>query len=254
MSLRPHVKKIRYVVAPPCEKYGAQRVAGTMIIGKAAGQGLLDQETCTRVMADVQKQLKLTEREQVTPEALRGIAAENGEYLEELTICLEYNDGNLELDVGSVLSELKFPAMKRLSLSCCAAKELKLWDTAYPSLMYVDLSNMMGEVNFDLNLPHLEGFSAEFTHAADGEMVAKSWSRCVSLDSINAYKMWGLSSGFVLASLPNCTSLCLYRSDDLQQLMIYAPKLEELNLQACYGLELLKIIDAPITPEQVTIL
>ena len=43
--------------------------------------------------------------------------------------------------------------------------------------------------------------------------------------------------------LPNFESLNLYRSDDLDKLTIWAPKLLELNLQACYGINRVNILD-----------
>ncbi len=196
------------------------------------------------------REMHLTRPDEVSAKALEKIATEFGGQLEKLSISLDYDEDE-KADVGSVLSKLKFPSLESLSLSCCMAKELRLWDSEYPSLLKLELSNMIGQVDFDLNLPKLNRFFAEHTHVADGEMFAKSWSRCVSLESIGCYKLWGLSSGFIMASLPNCTALGLHRSDDLQQLLIYAPKLEELNLQACYGLDTFKIIDTPITPEQV---
>lgn len=42
-------------------------------------------------------------------------------------------------------------------------------------------------------------------------------------------------------TLPACTILDLYRSDDLESLDLYAPRLQSLNLQACYCLERVRL-------------
>ena len=53
--------------------------------------------------------------------------------------------------------------------------------------------------------------------------------------------MWGIGSGKQKLWLPECTTLALYRSDDLAYLEVWAPKLQGLNLQTCYGLDHLRL-------------
>ena len=50
-------------------------------------------------------------------------------------------------------------------------------------------------------------------------------------------QLWGLSSSKQKLHLPACTSLSLCRSDDLSWLDVHASELASLNLQACYGLD-----------------
>lgn len=77
--------------------------------------------------------------------------------------------------------------------------------------------------------------------------LALSLSRSPKLESFFGYKLWGLGVGrrkhahiFVL---PSCETLSFYRSDDLDHLILYAPRLKELNLQAAYSIESVRIID-----------
>ena len=55
-------------------------------------------------------------------------------------------------------------------------------------------------------------------------------------------QLWGIGSGKQKLRLPECTTLALYRSDDLAYLEVWAPKLTYLNLQACYGLDHVRLL------------
>lgn len=50
-------------------------------------------------------------------------------------------------------------------------------------------------------------------------------------------QLWGIGDHHRRLHLPECYSLNLYRSDDLEWLEVHAPKLRSLNLQACYSCE-----------------
>ena len=56
------------------------------------------------------------------------------------------------------------------------------------------------------------------------------------MDVVSCLQLWGIGGSKQKLRLPECTSLVLYRSDDLDYLEVWAPKLTSLNLQACYGL------------------
>ena len=62
-------------------------------------------------------------------------------------------------------------------------------------------------------------------------------SKSPKLECISSYKLWelGTKREHTLV-LPNCSSFDIYKSDDVRGLKIWAPKLEELGLRACYDL------------------
>ena len=61
------------------------------------------------------------------------------------------------------------------------------------------------------------------------------------MNVVSHLQLWGIGGSKQKLHLPECTALALYRSDDLDYLEVWAPKLTNLNLQACYGLDHLRL-------------
>ncbi|KAL0046593.1 hypothetical protein WJX82_004847 [Trebouxia sp. C0006] len=75
----------------------------------------------------------------------------------------------------------------------------------------------------------------------NGDWFGSSLTASPKFKEFLAYKLWGIGSGKQKLWLPECTTLALYRSDDLAYLEVWAPKLQGLNLQTCYGLDHLRL-------------
>ena len=64
-------------------------------------------------------------------------------------------------------------------------------------------------------------------------------------------QLWGIGDHHQRLHLPECGSLNLYRSDDLEWLEVHAPKLMSLNLQACYSCEHVRLFPKEGPPVSV---
>lgn len=64
-------------------------------------------------------------------------------------------------------------------------------------------------------------------------------------------QLWGIGDSQQRLYLPECTSLGLYRSDDLEWLEVDAPNLLSLNLQACYSCEHVRLFPKEGPPVEV---
>ena len=72
-----------------------------------------------------------------------------------------------------------------------------------------------------------------------------SLSRCPSLERVTTYKLWGLGADNYCV-LPRLESLNLHRADCLEELdILWAPKLQSVNLQSCSSLRHFRLRNAP---------
>lgn len=98
---------------------------------------------------------------------------------------------------------------------------------------------------FQLNLPHLESLSFEHTHVYDSRSFGPSLNKCPKLKTLSCYKLWGLSGTTHKLRVPEAETLDFYRSDDLEGLELWAPKLTMLGLRACYALDHVRLMADP---------
>ncbi len=96
---------------------------------------------------------------------------------------------------------------------------------------------------FRLELPQLRAVSFNYVQVDDPRGFGPSLAACPKLERMSCYKLWGLTGMVHELDLPCCQDLDLYRSDDLDGFRLYAPRLTRLNLQACYGLECVRLLD-----------
>ena len=72
-------------------------------------------------------------------------------------------------------------------------------------------------------------------------------SRSPKLRSLSMYKCWGLGVGHRSNAntvlLPSCTDLSFHRSDDLDHLVLWAPRLRAIDLQAVFALDTVRILN-----------
>jgi len=159
-----------------------------------------------------------------------------GRNLTSLTINAEHDDDCPVINT----STMTFPKLAGIDLTSQALESFYFKKDQFPALKGVSI-NQPGYRDlstFELDLPLLTNLSAEFITIEDDRKFGASISKSPLLESIFFYKVWGLgrSRRHVLVC-PNAEIIDLYRSDDLRGLSIWAPKLTELNLQACFGME-----------------
>ncbi|KAF6250581.1 hypothetical protein COO60DRAFT_1646504 [Scenedesmus sp. NREL 46B-D3] len=83
--------------------------------------------------------------------------------------------------------------------------------------------------SFRLELPELQRLLCEHVELRDGRGFGSSLSSCPKLETVDCYKLLGLRGA----------------CDDLQGIKLWAPKLAELELRACYSLDCVRIMDDP---------
>ena len=187
----------------------------------------------------------------MTQELLRALSASTlGRSVTELEFSPEY-DAHLPW-ISFRDDTVRFPVLKSIDLTCQGLASIVFSKEWTPLLEHLNIDQPCNspyggmEINFDL--PELKHFALDHVTVEREECeLSRSLSRSPKLESFFGYKVWGLGVGrrkhahFLV--LPSCETLSLYRSDDLDHLILYAPRLKELNLQACYSIESVRIID-----------
>jgi len=158
-----------------------------------------------------------------------------GRNLTSLTINAEHDDDCPVIKTSSVT----FPKLSEIDLTSQALESFYFKKDQFPTLKGVSIHQPAGRdlSTFELDLPLLTNLSADFITIEDDRKFGASISKSPLLESIFFYKVWGLgrSRRHVLVC-PNAENIALHRSD-LRGLSIWAPKMTDLNLQACYGME-----------------
>ena len=136
-------------------------------------------------------------------------------------------------------TEAAFPSLKTIDLHSQPVKAIHFTKECYPVLERITIEQCSA-LPFDywnLDLPSLKGLSFEFVHVLDCDGFGPSLNKSPKLEYFISYKLHGLGSRREhTLVLPNCEIFNIYRSDDIRGLKMWAPKLEELNVRACYCL------------------
>ena len=174
----------------------------------------------------------------------------------QLSICPEYDDREPPVIDFSLVS---FPTLENLDMMFQALRAIHFTQENTPKLKHLSIEQPCARdlEYFNTDLPDMETMSFQFVTIDNpaGMVVklvtslqrygsisstgfGKSLSRSPRLRFFSGYKLWGLrvsKSKTHILVLPSCTDLDLYRSDDLNYLKIWAPKLTDLNLQVVVG-------------------
>lgn len=201
------------------------------------------------------KKRKLGAPEAVAPpeEEKKYSITENGTKIEVSSALTQNEVVNLVSQYGTKVKELtfhyeeesepisftnfEFPNLEKLDFNHCALDIFILVNA--PKLKMLTIEHCYLPIGFiKFRLPALESLWFEFCTIDDPSDLGDSLSNSPLIEKIYGYKLWGLgdSLGKKTVYLPNCKDLDLYRSDDLSSLKLYAPRLESLNLRACYDM------------------
>ena len=156
---------------------------------------------------------------------------------------------------GSVLfrfrdfvSVLSFPQLLSLESRHLGMKAIHFTKENTPKLKHLSIDLVQNVIRYFLtDLPDLETCAFQFLSIDDPRGLGKSLSRSPKLKSISCYKFWGIGdkkSETHVIVLPNCEHLKFHRSEDLTYMKIWAPKLQDLNFQACYDIKEVTILDS----------
>ena len=93
---------------------------------------------------------------------------------------------------------------------------------------------------WELNLPNLEEFHME-NHEPPVENFARAMVNCPRIKTFYAHKYWH-NDKLPGLYLPNCSRFIFRRGDRTLGLRVYLPKVQELTLDGCYGLDSFEFI------------
>jgi len=135
-------------------------------------------------------------------------------------------------------TDFEFPNLEDLEFNRCALDVFILVNAPNLKSLTIEHCSYSPIAFIKFRLPGLESLYFEFCTINDPSDLGESLSSSPLIEKIYAYKLWGLGDflGKKTVYLPNCQELDFYRSDDLSSLKLYAPRLESLNLRACYSM------------------
>jgi hypothetical protein len=105
-----------------------------------------------------------------------------------------------------------------------------------------------------LNLPKLQHLGFDRVEIYNPREFGPSLARSKQLESVHAYKLYlaGRYEDNHFLRLPNCTDITFLRCEGIESLDVWAPRLTEMDLRACYDLRRLRIHDRPIPVAKVS--
>jgi hypothetical protein len=150
-----------------------------------------------------------------------------------------------------------FPSLKVLHLNSISVRSITFTATNTPQLESLSLFQLSGDcAPFFLELPRLKTLNVQHVDLSsmreqDVGQFGLSLSRCPSLERVTTYKLWGLGADNYCV-LPRLESLNMHRADCLEELdILWAPKLQSVNLQSCSSLRHFRLRNAPSTVSTV---
>ena len=132
--------------------------------------------------------------------------------------------------------EVAMPKLKTLKLIDIAFDKVKLNTKLTPKLEALFMQNIPDECDITVLLPELKDFTMHYYGPADNmSWMNKMLATAKKLRTFDSYKL-RVGPDLLFAS-NDLESIRLHRAEFLESVSVYAPKLRELNLQACYGLD-----------------
>ena len=161
--------------------------------------------------------------------------------LETLTIARRgyYEQGAIQLRLNPV----SLPRLVSLQLIDVAFKELVLTEATTPCLESLRLQNINDSCDVTVVLPRLREVTTHYI-AGPSSWVQGMLSAAIVLESFDSYKLVGFGCAVLTFASTELRSIDIHRSDCLQGISIWAPRLESLALRACYAM---RNIDFPET-------
>lgn len=102
------------------------------------------------------------------------------------------------------------------------------------------MQNVPEECDVDIQLPLLEDLTVHYFRG-DGEVMQRMLDAAKNLRTFDSYKLW--SNKDIEFASNSLTDIRLHRSDALSTITLWAPRLQHLNVQACYSLDEINILE-----------
>ena len=173
-------------------------------------------------------------------------------------VCDEYSFSSKQFSTLAIdFTKLYFPKLQELDCTNVEVKNIHFDINNTPNLKQLNICFVEWTQYFYLNLPKLEEIYMEYVTINNGTEFGDSITRCVNLKEANFKKFRGISNicvkqmeyvhnQFNMAQMiihPNLEIFRIYRSENLEAIGIWAPKLKEIYLQACYSVEYVELYD-----------
>lgn len=133
--------------------------------------------------------------------------------------------------------DIKMPKLKKLKLIDVCFSKINLNNELTPMIEELLLQNIPDECELSVKLPNLKDVSFYYYDGEDGEWVNEMLATATKLERFDSYKLRTYNTPELHFASNNLRSIRLHRAELLQSLSVYAPKLEHLSVQACYGLD-----------------
>ena len=131
---------------------------------------------------------------------------------------------------------VSMPNLEKIKLIDIAFAKVNLNSDLTPKVEEIFFQNIPDDCDLTVLLPELRKFSMHYYGPADDEQWIHDMLRTAKkLQTFDSYKL-RVGPDLCFAS-NDLVSIDLHRAECLNSLTIYAPKLQELRLQACYGLD-----------------
>ncbi|KAL7440620.1 hypothetical protein ACHAXM_007383 [Skeletonema potamos] len=138
-------------------------------------------------------------------------------------------DNNPTLDVA-------MPKLKTLKLIDCCFSKVNLNNQLTPLVEELFMQNIPDECEVTVQLPHLKEMTLHYYSGEDGTWINDMLATATKLERFDSYKLRSFNTPELHFAGNDLRYIRLHRAECLESLSVYAPKLEELSLQACYGL------------------
>lgn len=138
--------------------------------------------------------------------------------------------------------EIPMPQLEVLQLTDVCFTKLTLNEELTPNLRSISMQNMEDDCEISILLPKLKELEMQYYCGEEDRWMHDMLAEARDLESFNSYKLQRV--GALNFASDQLHYIRLHRADCLQEVSVYAPRLVELNLQACYDIEEIHILDA----------
>ena len=175
--------------------------------------------------------LKLTVSD-VLQSQLNGLPATQQDLETLMVVANGFYDDTLsfQLDLG------KLPHLLDLQLVDVAFDTVNLTEDNAPCLELLRMQNVPNHCDVVVTLPRLRKVTIHY-FSGDCTWVQDMLDVASALECFESYKLWTNSISMLTFAGPQLRSIDIHRSDSLEGVSIWAPRLGYLGLQACYSLQ-----------------
>ena len=145
-------------------------------------------------------------------------------------------------DILAPSLEVAMPMLQSLKLIDVAFGKVKLNHELTPLIEELFMQNIPDECDITVELPKLKSFSMYYYGPVDNERwIHTMLNTATSLVSFDSYK-FRICSQLKFAG-NDLQNIRLHRAECLERVSIYAPRLKDLSLQACYDISEVELLD-----------